>query len=190
MNDDTTKIPYGYCQCGCGQKARINRDGKQNRYILGHRHRRQQSLVEFFWTKVRILADLDLCWEWQGYLKKDGYGYVMGDDGKNLLAHRVAYELSYGEMIKGLLVCHKCDNPKCCNPNHLFLGTHQDNMDDMVRKGRSARGKGKTWKLSSDDVKVIRSRLDNGDRSIDIARDFSVGKRTIIRIKNGHRVGK
>jgi hypothetical protein len=77
------------------------------------------------------------CWEWTGYLKK-GYGWTGAG-----LAHRKAYALAFGAIPAGMLVCHRCDNPRCCNPAHLWLGTNGDNIRDMARKGR-ARGQDKT----------------------------------------------
>jgi hypothetical protein len=78
------------------------------------------------------------CWEWVGS-KRNGYGRIIigsRTDGtrKSMSAHRVSYELKYGEIPEGMEVCHKCDNPCCVNPDHLFLGTRQDNIDDRVRR--------------------------------------------------------
>lgn len=75
------------------------------------------------------------CWEWQNHTIASGYGSLFVG-GKNTLAHRFAYELASGSIPDGLFVCHRCDNRKCCNPAHLFLGTNSDNMLDMYRKGR------------------------------------------------------
>lgn len=87
-----------------------------------------------FWSKVSIGAPDD-CWEWQAYATKQGYGKF--SIGKKLyMAHRVSYKLTYGDFDQSLDCCHKCDNPRCVNPNHLFLGTTKDNMQDMLSKGR------------------------------------------------------
>lgn len=84
-------------------------------------------------------ATPDACWRWTGSTDAKGYGRVF-HDGKYRAAHRIAFALAYGPIPAGMFVCHRCDNPRCVNPNHLFLGTIQDNTADMVTKGRHARG--------------------------------------------------
>lgn len=77
------------------------------------------------------------CWEWTGGTQSRGYGITgIPKTRKKIVTHRASYEAFIGEIPKGLYVCHKCDNPPCCNPNHLFVGTQKENLQDMVRKGR------------------------------------------------------
>jgi hypothetical protein len=87
-----------------------------------------------FWDKVKIAGPND-CWEWQACKNKHGYGEFFFN-GRRHGAHRVAYQLTYGDFDQNLVCCHKCDNTSCVNPKHLFLGTQQDNVDDMMKKGR------------------------------------------------------
>ena len=87
-----------------------------------------------FWSKVDKKG-IDDCWEWQAGIKSTGRGnFSIGR--KTIQAHRMAWMLTFGEIPKGMLICHHCDNGKCVNPNHLFLGTYKDNVKDMYEKGR------------------------------------------------------
>lgn len=83
-----------------------------------------------------VYESIDGCHYWLGFLDKDGYGHFSIATSKHILAHRFAYMLHFGDVIQNKLVLHRCDNPACVNPNHLFLGTQLDNMRDMIKKGR------------------------------------------------------
>jgi HNH endonuclease/Putative ATPase subunit of terminase (gpP-like) len=93
-----------------------------------------------FWSRIDRSAGLDGCWPWIGSPGPNGYGLLQGSDdyrGFSLLAHRIAFALYHQrEPAAGLVVRHSCDNPPCCNPAHLIEGTHQDNYDDAVQRGR------------------------------------------------------
>ncbi len=92
----------------------------------------------YFWSRVQVSQPHE-CWPWRGHVKKNGYGAWSIHHGVTVHAHRVAWELTYGAIPDGQFVCHSCDYRQCCNPQHLWLGTHQDNMDDARRKGRLIR---------------------------------------------------
>ena len=89
-----------------------------------------------FWERVAITANDDLCWEWQGYRDKKGYGRF-GAMGRDFMAPQFSFYLARGRL-SDLHILHSCDNPPCVNPKHLREGTHQENMADMVAKGRGA----------------------------------------------------
>lgn len=91
--------------------------------------------IERFWAKVDQSGGRYACWPWTGSKKEKGYGqsYFMGTV---MRSHRIAYELAIGPVPDGLMLCHFCDNPACCNPWHLAPGTAKDNTRDMIHKGR------------------------------------------------------
>ena len=115
--------------------------------------------------------------------------------GKKILAHRLAFEIENGKIPSGMCVCHKCDNTKCCNPEHLFLGTHKENMEDMSVKGRASRlsrpgEKGEAsprCKLSDVQVFEIRKRRESGETVTSLSRFYGVDHSYISRIANGKR---
>lgn len=106
------------------------------------------------------------CWPWQGGRNRQGYGRFK-INGLDRLSHRMAYRLARGEIGDGLLVCHACDEPSCCNPSHLFLGTQRDNIIDAERKGRmkgGARERVKTHCPSGHPYDAINTRVYDGRR--------------------------
>jgi hypothetical protein len=94
-----------------------------------------------FWSKVDKSGGDDACWTWTASCNQHGYGRIKWRN-KLVQSHRLAWQLKHGDIPEGLFVCHHCDNPKCCNPKHLFLGTNKDNQADMHRKGRGIRARG------------------------------------------------
>ena len=124
----------------------------------------------------------DGCWVWMGGLSEKGYGLIY-ENGRAERTHRVSWKLKYDDIPKGLYVLHRCDNPCCINPNHLFLGTAKDNIRDGMNKGRiTFRETHGRAKLKNADISKIRS--DNRRPYSIIAKEYGVHKNTIGNIKN------
>jgi hypothetical protein len=153
------------------------------------------STIARFWCKVNVRGP-DECWPWLGGKAHKGYGYFFirnsherHSNGKlktmNRHAHRVSYEIAKGDTL-GLDVLHSCDNPPCCNPDHLWPGTALDNMQDKARKGRQTRGATHPCtKLTEAEVIEVRRLIANGGRNIDIGAQFGVERATISCIRSG-----
>lgn len=117
--------------------------------------RKRLSMEEALLKHLKRGAETD-CWEWQASFNPKGYGKINATHGEQQ-AHRAAYRVWVGDIPDGLCVLHRCDNPRCCNPKHLFLGDNNDNTQDMIRKGRD-KSFGKPRKLSDGDVRRIRDK--------------------------------
>ena len=125
------------------------------------------------WSRVDYRGPHE-CWRWLGTIDGDGYGRIF-IAGKNILAHRLSYELSFDESPGLALVCHTCDNRACVNPGHLFLGTPLDNMRDMAAKGRAPVGeRSGSAKLTEADVREIRRRVNDGELQRVVAAQFGI----------------
>lgn len=184
-NPTTQNAAPKLCACGCGTPLSAPRfPSRQRRYILGHGiHSRVYShrpLAARFWDKVNKRGPND-CWEWRAYRDRDGYGHIRLDDDAHTDAgaHRVSYELAFGPIPEGMMVCHHCDNPPCVNPAHLFLGENSDNMRDRSAKGRKAGPVGAAHhnaKLTEDQVKAIRQRYAAGGVTmLQLAAEYGIG---------------
>ena len=147
--------------------------------------RKSDELLGRFWGKVNIGSPGD-CWQWAACKEKDGYGHF-GRDGKMRRAHRLSWQFTYGDIPEGMCVLHRCDNPGCVNPSHLFLGTHADNMHDAAQKGRLAHGEENgRHKLTGEDVLEIRELLAKGALTQqNIADEFGVSQAHVSYIKHG-----
>jgi hypothetical protein len=152
-----------------------------------------------FWSKVDKRGP-DECWPWRGSFSKGGYGdFSFGRSRKHVKAHQLAYVLTHGEFAgfgerergeHGLCVLHSCGNPACCNPAHLRLGSHDENMQDMITHGRSTRGqRNARAKLSKRQVIAIRAARGRGVLLEALADQYGVAISTISRVATGVRWG-
>lgn len=149
---DIKRTPRNFCSRKCSGKFKAKRN------------------TDNFYTRCE---KTQTCWNWTGNLNMHGYGYAMFK-GKVWIAHRYSYFLSKGDIPEGMEVLHSCDNRKCVNPDHLSIGTHMDNMIDMIRKGRHAH-------ILSNQTKI---KIANSNKSTsELALSFGVSERTIRNVR-------
>ena len=146
---------------------------------------------ERFWSRVEQRGPNE-CWPWTHGRVSFGYGSFKAA-GKFWSAHRFSWSIKNGPIPTGKWVLHSCDNPPCCNPAHLFLGTRQDNIDDMMKKGRDRKVSGDEWasvhdsqsvrgesngraRLTADDVILIRSKVAAGQTVASLARELTMSE--------------
>lgn len=179
-----TDIPEGFCQCGCGTPTQVAPythkkygwvKGKPLRFVFGHRGKGldQETPLDRLWRRVKRGAP-DECWPYLGAVNVRGYGKFWLD-GKTIAASRATFILLNGTIPSSVLVCHKCDNPRCCNPAHLFLGNSAANSADMAAKGRAANGSDHARhatgeahhkaRFTTDQVKAMRQLYESGTLS-------------------------
>lgn len=173
------------------------KSGKYCSQACFYSHRRnpdQADVAKRFWEKVHKGDAADACWVWVASTTRRGYGTIR-IGGRQLAAHRLSWELHNGPISDGLFVCHRCDNPMCVRPDHLWLGSHTENMQDMVAKGRRVdgpslnpeqRARGASHgcaRLSNEDVVAMRALYDAGDASAkELAERFGLSLRHTFKI--------
>ena len=148
---------------------------------MTHSHFTPQQ-IDKFWSRVDRSGGPDACWPWLRYRSPGGYGEVkLGN--RKWRANRAAYCVEYGVDPGELFACHKCDNPWCCNPSHIFLGTARENSHDSMSKGRRPKGSGHGMAaLTDDDVIRIRSLRSGGAKLREISEEYGISFTHVKRI--------
>ena len=142
--------------------------------------------MDRFWNKVNKTPT---CWNWTACVRPQGYGMFGVQNAESkwkiLASHRYSWELHNGPVPEGMCVCHSCDNPSCVNPDHLFLGTKNDNNQDKCRKGRQPRGEQNHSKLTEAQVIEIKEESKKGRSTYELGRVYGVDPSVISRINTG-----
>jgi hypothetical protein len=181
------------CECGCGKPTSLIAvnvatrglvKGQYRKFIWGH-----QNKITDFWSQVDKLngpiSPLGTrCWLWTGAKSGNGYGIKMVDD-QTKSAHAVAFFLAYSVWPKGR-ACHKCDNPPCVRPDHIFEGTAKENTADMVAKGRHSHGE-RHYAAKLTDIQVIEAihKRSQGALFRELAKEYGVPRKCISDAVNG-----
>lgn len=145
------------------------------------------TVKERFWSKVNLAVGPDECWTWQASLDGRGYGQFSIGQNRMYRAHRLALELTGIEVPPNSVVCHRCDNKRCVNPGHLYVGTKKTNAADAVARGQVAHGqRNARSKLTEAQVSEVILRLRNGETQRSVADHFGVSQGAIWEINAGH----
>lgn len=186
------------CVCLCGAErvvkgtdlrvGRVYSCGCKSRPTEHRRPRRRTPLDQRFWKFVDSSGGVDACWPWRGAINATGYGRLSPRDGSEL-AHRYAYRVRIAPIPDGLCLCHRCDNRKCVNPHHMFVGTRADNNRDMHGKGRGVRGeRSGTATMTEATARAILAACGTGtEAKTVIARRFGVGIGAVHGIAHGRK---
>lgn len=200
---------YWLCRCDCGSEHittsnRLNSGATKscgcyrrdvrlaNAHNLKKRKRKYSHYSDHLKTKVKKLG-ADECWLWTGAKSKFGYGVIWAN-GRGRAVHRVVYEMTFGHQIgslpRSLVVMHRCDNPSCCNPRHLVLGTQAENNKDRAAKGRTQtrmlpRTEHPMAKLTEEAIAEIRSTARRYGTGAALARKYGVSESTISAVRTG-----
>jgi hypothetical protein len=194
--------PSGECQCGCGEKTTIAAQthrkygwvkGTPLRFAFNHAarviRRETTPLKKRFWDKVDKTpghGPKGECWVWTACTSWCGYGMITGEGGVRHYAHRLSFEWRKGSIPEGMQALHKCDNPPCVRPGHLFLGDGDANMKDRNRKGRQAHGESHARaRLTDKGVITIRKLYRHGVSNVELAKRFGVSTTAIINAGTG-----
>lgn len=161
--------------------------GNDRRRVAENPHDELRAAVSVsrFWRLVDM-GGMDECWPFRGYRDRAGYGIFTDENGRRLGAHEAALSYTTGEKRHpSLETCHSCDNPPCCNPNHLRFDTRQSNVQDMIDRDRHKRGSQISKRLTESDVVLMRERRALGARHKDLASDFGVTIAAVTAIVHG-----
>jgi hypothetical protein len=137
--------------------------------------------------KENVTKDKNGCLVWNGYKDKNGYGKTTIAS-RSVAVHRIVYAINYDDFDQSLLICHKCDNPACCKPSHLFMGTHKDNERDKIKKGRRNNLNGSKHpfsKINEKMVNEIRSRYKSGAKLTELSDEFNLTQGHVHKIVKG-----
>lgn len=198
----TVREPYGIddrkrhlwlCECRCGRTVTVTDNSLSRKHTksCGCLSRARTIIrTDAVALKFRLIAGDDpggeACWLWHGATDRRGYGkFNLG--GQRLRAHRVSYLLAHGDLDPLKSVCHRCDNPTCVSPRHLFQGSHAENHLDARAKGVYSHRAGKVTyrRLTFADAEAIRAEHDAGVTNVELARRYGVGTNHISKIVNG-----
>lgn len=182
--DSCSRPHYGLGYCCAHYRRTIAHGNPMSHIPIRNMVNPKLPFIDRFMRFVITGDSDDSCWGWSGEKTIGGYGRMVRDK-KRVAAHRASFEIFNGAIPDGLCVCHSCDNRECCNPKHLWLGTHADNSQDMKSKGRGSCMRGErnpTHKLTDECVRSIRAKRTLGATLTTIANEFGIADSTVHRI--------